>query len=581
MRRTRIICIASCIALLTAFAASPVQAVSIIWKAANVDITLGLPASSLEFENPLIAGKTVKNYTVVDWRDADFSWGPPPWYDDWTVSHPGQIDGNANEIWMRNAGQNIWTTTTVMSNIVSIHMTGDYNDGRAEVLVDGVVVAVLDMGTAGLPQTALIIVKNLPWSLHNVMVRDTGWGPISNLGDDVHTFGAAALQMRPYGYKWWPHFWFLNARLRLYRTSGTITAYTGYWGGWYPYLLYNYYWRPWYGPANWYEPYCYYWYRPYWDYWPWYRYYRPWWHYWRWRGGWWFWGFNDRLTYSYTLWYPRIIYYWSWYWDAPGQGGCMELVTQADEINPAGKRIMAFPDPCIPGFTPGTHEYRVNGGVASGSFNSLSFIPVTSLEDYYRSITGVTDDDVAALMESDIVQELMAHPGGYVGVQHATWTHPDSAIVTNAAIPEALVFKNGAGSLSEYKFHIKAGETAIGPMPVAVMSSDPDRLAIDGAGADGLLHLILDPTNPDPNGQPITVRAVSSSVEEEEHTAYVAVFREESWTDGIVINVKIQDQGCGGHGYNDSDLNRDCMTDFKDFAIFADQWCYSRVVTEY
>lgn len=561
-------------ALMGGLLSPPVSAVSIMWKAPNVDITLGLPASSLEFEDPTAVGKLVKGYTVIDWLDADYNKAGHPQYDEWSVSHPGQVQGNINEIWMRNGTQSIWTATTVGSNIVSIHMTGDNNDGKAEVLVDGVVVAILDMGTAGLPQTALIVVKNLVWNTHTILVRDAGVGPLSRLGDDVATFGAAALQTNQ-PVKWWPHFWFCNARLRLYYTGGWIGTPTGFWWGWYPYNWYGYYLQPWYGPAGWYQPYCSYVYRPYWDYWPWYRYYRPWWHNWRWLGGYQFWGFNDYLHYRYWYWQPRIIYYWSWYWDPQGQGGCMELVTQGDENNPSGSRILPFPDPNIPGFEAGEHAYSVNGGKVTGTFSTLEFISVSYLESYYRSIAGVTEDDVNALMGSDIVQKLMENGTGYVGVQHATWTHPEPTIATDAGALGAEVTTGGTAGTDQCTFGIwLTSPPLLGYTTVALTSPDNNRLTIDGADSDGLCRRYFDSMNWE-YPQYVTVRAVATTVDAEDYTAKIAAFNEADPNEGFMLPVVVRSSGCGRYGYNVTDLNNDCHTDFRDFAYIADQWLYS------
>jgi len=577
MANSRVLTVCILAYLLLGPLSPPASGVTVIWKAANADVTLGLPSPSLEFEDPAAVGRIVKGYTVIDWLDADYNKAGHPLYDEWTVSSPGFIDGNINEIWMRDSSHSIWTTTTQPSRVVSIHMTGDNNDGQAEVFVDGVTVAILDMGSAGLPQTALVIVKNLAPVTHTILIKDAGVGPISRLGDDVHTFGAAALQTNQV-IKWWPHYWFLNGRIRLNYTGGMIGTPTGFYWGWYPYYWYGHYWYPWYGPAGWYEPYCYYWYRPYWDSWPWYRYYRPWWHYWRWRGGWTFWGFNDYLYYNYWYWQPRTIYYWSWYWDPQGQGGCMELVTQADEQDPSGERILPFPDPCIPGFAAGAHEYSVNGGKVTGTFSQLEFIPVSSLETYYQSIPGVTADDVQLLMRSDIVQRLMANPQGYIGVQHAMWTHPLPAIQTDADIPEVRMTE-GSTTGSEYTFTVSLTQppTAL-VAEVDVVSSDVKELTIDGVSPDGVLRLYFDPTTWD-IPQPVTIRTVPDAINEEEHKVMVAAFLAADMTEGFSLDVLIQDSGCGGFGYNASDLNQDCNTNFLDFALFADEWLYSTVPT--
>jgi len=188
-----IFCIVVC--GLVGLMASPAAAVTVLWQSPNTDIDLSLPYGSLEFENPLSGTEMVKEYAVKEWRDADYAFGTPPWYDDWTVSDPTNIDGNVNEIWMRQRDQSISTATTVASNTVSIHLVGDNNDGLVEVFVDGISVAKLDMGTLSPPaETALIIVKNLANTSHTIQVIDRGIGQLG--GDDVATMGAAALEKR-------------------------------------------------------------------------------------------------------------------------------------------------------------------------------------------------------------------------------------------------------------------------------------------------------------------------------------------------------------------------------------------------
>ncbi|MHC4113011.1 MAG: DUF7901 domain-containing protein, partial [Planctomycetota bacterium] len=137
----------------------------------------------------------IKEYAVKEWMDADYDAGPPKWYDDWSVSDPVNIDGYANEIWMRMLGHSIWTSSTVPSSTVSIHLHGDNNDGVADVLVDGILAASIDMGTSPGTENALIIVKDLANITHHIRVNDLGIGP-SNLGRDIATMGAAALEKK-------------------------------------------------------------------------------------------------------------------------------------------------------------------------------------------------------------------------------------------------------------------------------------------------------------------------------------------------------------------------------------------------
>lgn len=183
--------VAAAAAALMLLGASAAPGATLLWKGPNAAVYFGLPFNSLEFENPLSGSEMVLSHKVLEWRDADFAWGPPPWYDNWTVSHPGLIDGNANEIYLRTTNHAAWTTTTVPSRIVSIHLNSDDNDGLADVAVDGVTVAQLDMFTVQCCQTVLIIVTGLSNTTHTITVTDIGAG--QGRGDDVHIMGAAAL----------------------------------------------------------------------------------------------------------------------------------------------------------------------------------------------------------------------------------------------------------------------------------------------------------------------------------------------------------------------------------------------------
>jgi len=193
-RKHRAALVALTITVLLLLLAAPAQGIVVLWHSGNTTVTLGLPFDDLEFENPLSGAETVAGYSVLQWRDADYNAGPPRWYDDWSVSHPAGIDGNVNEIWMRQAGQRIWTATTTPSTVVSIHLNGDGNDGLADVKVDGQLVAQLDMGTVPGSDRACIVVTDLPDATHDVEVLDMGMG---QYGDDLATLGAAALGAGP------------------------------------------------------------------------------------------------------------------------------------------------------------------------------------------------------------------------------------------------------------------------------------------------------------------------------------------------------------------------------------------------
>jgi len=173
---------------------SPAGAIVVLSHASNVATYIGQPFTSIEFENPLTGNEQVMGRQVLDWQDADYKAGPPPWYDDWTVGPGGLIDGNVNEIWLRQPGQFGKATTAVPSNTISVHLLGDNNDGIAAVFVDGVEVCRADMGTRPNSATLVVLVKYLPYQTHTVEVVNLGPG---QFGQDVAILGAAALGEGP------------------------------------------------------------------------------------------------------------------------------------------------------------------------------------------------------------------------------------------------------------------------------------------------------------------------------------------------------------------------------------------------
>ncbi len=169
--------------------AQPLAAITVISTASNAEVHLGFTFAQVEFENPLSGTETILGYPIIEWRDADYA---PGWYDDWSVNNPG-IDGSTHEIWMRSNGHSIWTTLQTPTPLVSIHLNGDENDGLAQVMVDGVEVARLDMYSSP-SERAVVLVRNLTIAAHTVTVNDLGASPSGAGGDDVATLGAAALQ---------------------------------------------------------------------------------------------------------------------------------------------------------------------------------------------------------------------------------------------------------------------------------------------------------------------------------------------------------------------------------------------------
>jgi hypothetical protein len=121
---------------------------------------------------------------VRQWRDSD-SGGAP----DWTPT--GFVQGSADQAWLRDAGASITTMTTAPSEVVTFHLEGDSNDGRAELYVDATLVARLDMFDTGFNRI-IVVVRNLARTPHTLLIDDIG---VSNFGsgDDIASFGGAAL----------------------------------------------------------------------------------------------------------------------------------------------------------------------------------------------------------------------------------------------------------------------------------------------------------------------------------------------------------------------------------------------------
>ncbi len=608
--KSKLLVVCIVLGLLGGLVVSPAEAVTVLYQRPGVNpgvsIYLNETFNSLEFENPppppggYVVGKHVKGYRVLDWRDADYNKPGYPVFGDWARcgSMAGTVDGCANEIWMRQSGQAISTTTRVSSTAVSIHLNGDNNDGKAEVRVDGTLVAILDMGTRGNSQRALIIVKYLPLAQHTIKVDDAGIGP-SGLGTDVATMGACALSF----HKWFPHYWYLDCRLRLLptpvdinRVAIPVVVPNGWWGGWWWWHHQCCWFRPWYGPIWRYQPY-YPWpwwrWRLYWNYWPYYKYYYgPWWNYWRWQGGPWFWGFKKCFHYTWRPWWPYypwpysyswkppIIYLWSWYWDPNGQGNCVEMYTMADEENPAGGRILPVTDNVMDGLTVTEHNFNVNNKI-DGNFASLEWVEIGTdgynLRSSFASMTGADANDVNNFMESEIVQELIknAAGGAKVGLQYATWTHTDAIPALEVSADSIVMSETGGEGVSEYEFTV---QPATGSMPTdANVSLIPSSARLDlgnGAGAPRILEFN---TGNWETPQTVTVTAVNDSNSQGTETLMIGCSISTDPNTGVSVEVTLQDDELGGWGFNEGDISGpdsqpDGKTNLFDLAVVARDW---------
>jgi hypothetical protein len=155
-------------------------------ESCNSNVSLLYDLSNAESENP----STVDGYSVTEWRDAD-NQGLP----DWTAN--GTVHGDSDQAWLRDAGADITTTTQVPSEVVSVHLQGDNNDGRADIIVDATTVCTLDMYNAPGGYNIAVIVSGLSNSVHTIKVDDIGASTHGGSGNDVAVWGAAALGPAP------------------------------------------------------------------------------------------------------------------------------------------------------------------------------------------------------------------------------------------------------------------------------------------------------------------------------------------------------------------------------------------------
>ena len=191
IRKVSLLTVGLCVPLL---AGRTALGVDVLWTSPNTHVTVG--TSGGEFENPLSGSEFVQGYRMVEWRDADYQPGQPNPYDDWAnTSQPGNTpDGNTTEVWLRGPGYALSTTTNVPSEIIGVHLASDSNDGLADIEVDGVLVAQLDMGTT--PYSAFVLVEQLAKAIHTVEVVARGIG--QGGWHDVAIKGASVLQAKWY-----------------------------------------------------------------------------------------------------------------------------------------------------------------------------------------------------------------------------------------------------------------------------------------------------------------------------------------------------------------------------------------------
>lgn len=166
-----------CVTLAFALSASVAQAVVIQWVPESGD---GLTS---------VGGRG-----IVEYNDAFYDAGGTG---DWAVDG-GVYGGNSSQLWLLDDVNTASTTFSTASSAVAFMMAGDWNDGLADFLVDGVtVLAGHDMAHLG---NQSLIVSGLSFATHTVAVRHLDVPGSSNAPpcagggcDHVAIFGAAAI----------------------------------------------------------------------------------------------------------------------------------------------------------------------------------------------------------------------------------------------------------------------------------------------------------------------------------------------------------------------------------------------------
>ncbi len=128
---------------------------------------------------------TVAGYTVVEYRNAGQGGL------EWLVDGTGHTNGNGtSQLWLLTSPKQASTIFTAPSEAVAFMTAGDYNDGFATFLVDGVEVGTFDMYRRG-EQT--LVVEGLERVPHRLEVRATGLKALRSKAAHVALYGGAAL----------------------------------------------------------------------------------------------------------------------------------------------------------------------------------------------------------------------------------------------------------------------------------------------------------------------------------------------------------------------------------------------------
>lgn len=325
-------------------------------------------------------------------------------------------------------------------------------------------------------------------------------------------------------------------------------------------------------------------------------------HYSKWAGNPYFWAFTDRMTFTYNDTRIRTVDRWMYFWDPANIGNC--LIMFSEDMGSGGPGIYPLHYDTVNNLEVLSHTFTVNTRV-SGQFSGMETILTSQLEDYVRSC-GMTDTDVHHFMSSKIIRRLLANDPNGLGpvlVSHGIWNHLKPTIESEM---ESLELQGA----EEAGIKITIAEQPSDfPQRVTVTSSDPESLWLVGADTNGILQLIFDQHNwHEP--QTVIVQSIfnqdweyellepdspigfdSPDGDSEHPPPYfdtifppysrlvnkvkVAAYITDDPCDGFVLPVTIVKGDCGGRGFTFGDLNHDCITDFRDFAIFTSRWLAS------
>lgn len=221
-------------------------------------------------------------------------------------------------------------------------------------------------------------------------------------------------------------YWNLDARVSFVPTTVSYNVPTGYWYGGYGYTYGGYLYSPYIGSYYGYGSY----YPYYSSYYNWYSY--PY-----------VYGFVDSLHATWTGLVPVTTYWNSWYWDAPGTGHTLDVISAGDDLG----HLAGLPDGFSTDFTMSSHTLEVHSGDVvgaydTGSFSDLTYLALSDVPAYVAALPGMTPDVYDAFIGSSLYQLMLTDigPNGRVALSVSNWSFiPEpTAAATIAGLPLLL-----------------------------------------------------------------------------------------------------------------------------------------------